>query len=277
MKVLSIDVGIKNLAYCLFEKIGEIQIINWDVINIGEQENYLCKEIEKNSICNKVAKYKKNDKCYCLKHSKKQKYLKPTTELKLSSIKKLKIQNLYELADKYKIIYEKPCKKDNLINIIIEYINKNCFENITSCSSNNIDLISIGKIIKNKFDYIFNNIGDIEYIIIENQISPIANRMKTIQGMIAQYFIMKNELQYIEFVSSINKLKEINTTDKLNYNERKKTGINKCIEYLRGDLNYSKWLDFFIKHKKKDDLSDSFLQGIWYIKNKLNNIQQQTF
>ena len=30
-----------------------------------------------------------------------------------------------------------------------------------------------------------------------------------------------------------------------------------------------KWIEYFDKHKKKDDLADSYLQGLWYIKYKL--------
>ena len=31
--------------------------------------------------------------------------------------------------------------------------------------------------------------------------------------------------------------------------------------------NYlNEWEEHFNKHKKKDDLADSFLQGLWYIK-----------
>ena len=41
-----------------------------------------------------------------------------------------------------------------------------------------------------KMDELYKD-DDIDTVIIENQISPIANRMKTLQGMIAQYFIMK--------------------------------------------------------------------------------------
>ena len=44
-----------------------------------------------------------------------------------------------------------------------------------------------------------NKLPDIEsitHVFIENQISPIANRMKTIQGMLAQYFIMKSNIDW---------------------------------------------------------------------------------
>ncbi len=37
-------------------------------------------------------------------------------------------------------------------------------------------------------------------------------------------------------------------------------------KYGRNDLN--KWIFNFMQHKKKDDLADSFLQGLWYIKYK---------
>ena len=105
-------------------------------------------------------------------------------------------------------------------------------------------------------------------VIIENQISPIANRMKTIQGMVSQYFIMRNNCRHIEFISSMNKLKEYNGSNiKINYSDRKKLGIKVCLEILNDNDK-----EFFIKHKKKDDLADSFLQGLWYIKNKLIKI-----
>ena len=119
----------------------------------------------------------------------------------------------------------------------------------------------------------------IDYVLIENQISPIANRMKTIQGMIAQYFIMNNNTQHIEFISSINKLKsqdskqdnkqEDKTQNSNDYKSRKKQGIQKCLEILTSDFRFNNQIEYFNIHKKKDDLSDSFLQGMWFI-NKQN-------
>ena len=57
---------------------------------------------------------------------------------------------------------------------------------------------------------------ELDVVIIENQISTIASRMKTLQGMISQYFIMKG-IPSIEFISSINKLKIINNSNKNYY------------------------------------------------------------
>jgi hypothetical protein len=276
-RILSIDVGIKNLAFCLFEKPHEssyFSIMKWDIINLSQEDEIQnCKCTEKNGIiCNKPAKYTLNDSYFCLKHSKKQNYQIPTSELRPSFINKQKIQKLIEIADKYNIHYEKPIKKNDLLFKINEYISNKCFKEITTTNASQIDLITIGKNIKNKFNKIFPIEDKIDYVLIENQISPIANRMKTIQGMVAQYFIMNNNTEHIEFVSSINKLKEYKTEDKntnSDYKSRKKQGITKCLEFLTTDHRFNNQLSYFNVHKKKDDLSDSFLQGMWFI-NKQN-------
>jgi len=281
MRIISIDVGIKNLALCLFEKIENsdlFKIIKWDILNISEQENYKCLFIEKNKICDKPAKFKKDDKCFCLKHSKKQQLQIPTSQVKSSFINKQKINNLYEIADKHDIKYDSKIKKADLINLINSHINKNYFEEIQSKNASKVDLINIGINLKYKLNNMLENIDSIDYVLIENQISPIANRMKTIQGMIVQYFIMSNiDVTNIEFISASNKLKEYTTSDKdkekdkekTKYADRKKMGIIKCLEELNNNFNYTDKIDFFNTHKKKDDLADCFLQGIWFIKNKL--------
>ena len=278
-RVLSIDVGIKNLAFCLFEKSHEstyFSIIKWDIIKLSQEDEIpKCQCTEKNGIiCNKPSKYTLNNNYFCLKHSKKQSYQIPTSELKSSFVNKQKIQKLIDIADKYNIHYEKPIKKNDLLFKINEYVANKCFKEITTTNASHIDLITIGKNIKNKFNKIFPIEDKIDYVLIENQISPIANRMKTIQGMIAQYFIMNNNTENIEFVSSINKLKEYKTDDKNNtnssdYKSRKKQGITKCLEILTTDHRFNNQLSYFNVHKKKDDLSDSFLQGLWFI-NKQN-------
>ena len=141
----------------------------------------------------------------------------------------------------------------------------------TTTNASKTDLITIGKNIKIKFNEIFQE-DEIDIVIIENQISPIANRMKTIQGMIAQYFIMKKTSQQIEFVSAVNKLKtdsedkDKEPKEKTKYSDRKKMGIQKCLELLNNDGSYVSWMDYFKTHAKKDDLADSFLQGLWYMK-----------
>ena len=113
--------------------------------------------------------------------------------------------------------------KDILIKHITEYLDGKVLERISTVSANEMTLIQMGVKLVTEFDRVLghkvlghrvlghkvllaNDMSLLDHIIIENQISPIANRMKTLQGMIAQYFIMRGNA-HIAFISSANKLK----------------------------------------------------------------------
>ena len=133
----------------------------------------------------------------------------------------------------------------------------------------NMSIVNLGVNLKEKLDEECDKLGmKIDKVLIENQISPIANRMKTVQGMIMQYFIMRNVFD-IEMISSQNKLKLLKKYDvfseeeKKSYKSRKMLGI-KLTEYLLdNDDNFKKYKGMFVG-KKKDDLADAFLQGLWW-------------
>jgi hypothetical protein len=274
MKMLSIDVGIKNLSFCLFDTTNNdsITVLKWDNIDLTEVIEKRCIEIDKNGLCDKPAKFIKDSKCFCLKHSKKQTYLLPTADLKASFLNKQKIQGLFDIAKKYNVQCDPNIKKTVLIQLITDFSIANCFTPIGKNSAVKIDLVTVGRNMQHKFDDILQeHIGTIDTIIIENQIGPIANKMKTIQGMLAQYFIMKNNNIKIEFISATNKLKDFippDNTEKMDYKQRKKLGIQTCLQFVSTDTRFMEWKTFFNKHNKKDDLSDCFLQGMWYIKHK---------
>ena len=61
-------------------------------------------------------------------------------------------------------------------------------------------------------------------VLIENQIGKIAVRMKSIQGMLTQYFVGRG-VETIEYVSSMNKLKNFCQKKNMNYKERKAESI----------------------------------------------------
>jgi hypothetical protein len=301
MRIVSFDVGIKNLAYCIMESSpidNSFNIIKWDVINLcGQEMNCNCpmvekvenvekvkkikKDIKKTVVvdininkkeiqCNKKAVYSKNQNYYCKTHVKKQdEFIIPTSKLSIQKFKKMKLVELQELCVNYKIEYPVGCKKEIMVSKVLSYMQNKFLDTIGKQSANAMTLIDVGIAIRKELDNIPLMLS-VDRIIIENQISPIANRMKTIQGMIAQYFIMNNKTD-IAFISSANKLKaftkplaEGEEKIKSTYAERKQASIDITLNLLENSIN-SEFKQFFSTHKKKDDLADSFLQGIWYL------------
>lgn len=155
-----------------------------------------------------------------------------------------------------------------------------------TCAADSVSLISVGYNLMQKFDKLFyskNSEGQYYYmpnrVVIENQISPIATRMKTVQGMVTQYFLMRGVSKAsISYISATNKLKAwsaVNADAEIDtYDDRKKAGIA-CVRKMLSptmplgtpvtgmmDADIDHWRTFFESHKKKDDMADSLLQGI---------------
>jgi len=268
MKILSIDIGIKNLAYCLLEVTciddkKKYEIIKWDVINLcGEPQ--ICQYVMKNKKtikkCVKKASIFRDDVFYCKTHAKKMNCLLDTKENNIKKTTSLK--DLQHLSSKYNIHCDPKSKKNEIYDKLKQHLEANLFHNVKKVSASDVSLIEIGcSIYKNVSLHIDTN--DIDTVIIENQISPLANRMKTVQGMVAQFFIMNN-IADIHFISAINKLKPF-TKNKMNYKERKEYGIHITKNLIKEN---NIWSSVFDNHKKKDDLADSLLQGLWFLLDK---------
>ena len=272
MKIISIDVGIRNLAVCFFEidEKQQFKILEWTVVNLCDDALPKCcgviKKKKEIKHCDKNARYRKNDKNYCKTHAKKTDFIIPTTELYKSRLAKYKIAELFELCNKYDIGFQKPITKAQLLELINKKLSEKFFEIIETKKADKINLTYLGK---NLMEYFDNSLKisshTIDHILIENQISTIATRMKTLQGMITQYFIMRGAGN-IEFISSGNKLKPFLEKKKTSYTERKKMGIAITKQLISESDYLHFWIDTFEKSKKKDDLADCFLQGLWFMK-----------
>lgn len=272
MKIISIDVGIRNLAICLLEidEKKQFKIAEWCVINLCDDSLPKCCGVVKNKKqtkqCDKNARYEKDGKYYCKTHAKKTEFIIPTTELYKSRLAKYKITELYNLCEKYEIGFSKPINKTKLLELINIKLSEKFFNIIETKKADKINLTDLGKNMMEYFDGSLKiSEQNIDYVLIENQISTIATRMKTLQGMITQYFIMR-DVENIEFVSSTNKLKPFLDKKKTSYAERKKLGINITNKLISETGGLHHWIDTFQKSKKKDDLADCFLQGLWFMK-----------
>jgi hypothetical protein len=299
MNILSFDVGIKNLAYCLVNVTDatakKFNILDWGVINLMtngiQPESSVCITCKKKATLQTVP----GDRHYCAIHAKKDKHFKPIDNkfkefAVVHSLDKIPMKRLNEFIAHNSIIVDsgsskKPLKGE-LLEIVKKYISDWCF---VKCGSgekkkkaNDFDLVGLGVALRDKLDATFSSEirKTIDKVVIENQIGPLAIRMKSLQGMITQYFIMKN-LEDISYISASNKLKmfegiyEQDSDDeqpktnevgnKKKYKERKDKSVEIVAKLVVG---MPKWEEVFKTHSKKDDLADSLLQALWYASTK---------
>lgn len=298
-KLISFDIGIKNLAYCIFD-ISMISILDWNVIDLSlENKNEIIQKkdtcnclLQSKKTCSKTAKYSIDSLYFCEKHAKSSSFLLPSKEFEEPSLKKKSVESLRTfLQEKNISILEQKKKetKTGIIERIQEWKKTKVLTSLQKETKNqkgkSLDFIQIGR---NLVDHLSKlDLVDIAYVVIENQISPIANKMRTIQGMVAQMFILQ-KVPTIEFVSSSNKLREylgekkekikiekenekIESIQNPEYKQHKKDGIQYTREWLSSDKSgFLNWNTFFNTYpKKQDDLADAFLQGIWYLRKKM--------
>ena len=187
--ILSFDIGIKNLAYCILDKDedNKLSIIKWDIIKLLED----------------------NEKCKGF----------PLDEL---------TKRLYKQLNSHFYSY-----------------------NITK-------------------------------VLLENQ--PVLKNpvMKSVQMIVFSFFqyqaiLLAREINTIKLVNASNKLKvgktftEINNNEdiikiKSKYTRNKKFAIEYTYKILEDRIeNFETLIEYFKENKKRDDLADAFLQGMYYI------------
>lgn len=252
MKLVSFDVGLRNLAVCVLEGTSrtDMRITGWDVIDVVGEKNGIAR-----TACYKCAKpamWVQNTAGTqsCSRH--RPKFLAMTK----SGLTKKPATEVQEIAKTYGIPAGQP-KKDLIAQIWTE-MNKTGWSkfkgNARAAGGGVLDLV--GDIVTS-LDKRAEWWTGADLVIFENQLD---RRMFAVQAMLHMYFSCRGFRT--KGVSAIHKLDNIVTVDDRtdSYRGRKKTGIVHC-EALCPPVNMA----FFKSHKKKDDLADSMLQGLYFL------------
>ena len=121
---------------------------------------------------------------------------------------------------------------------------------------------------------------DVDYVLIENQPSMKNPKMKSVAETLYSWFLIRGlvdkrgSIKNILYLSPSNKIKikndDIDKEIKKVKDERQKYKLTKSIGivYTKDLLkNDSYWINYLETNKKKDDLCDSFLQGMYFYDN----------
>ena len=231
MKILSWDVGIINLSYCILEydlDNKEKNIINWGIINLIDNP-----EMKKNMnlVFENIPK-KLNEHDFLLDVD----YVVIENQ---PSLKNPKMKSIQMIVYSYFLMYGKVLND-----------NDNKIKQIDFCNASNKLKVYKGPPIslenlKKKKKKVDNNSSIKDFLEKENN----------------------QETNEVIVVEPETKEKKSN---KLSYTDKKKMAVEH-VKYFLNEKNDEENLTYFLNHKKKDDLADSYLQSLFYLENKLKN------
>jgi hypothetical protein len=283
MKVLSWDVGIINLAYCLIDYNYDdktFKIIDWDVINLTDRAKMKCKQCNANPSFYQTS----SNMYYCKNHMKNANITPPTFE------------SLFADNDKNTCCYEGKtiCGKKSKYHYEGALCNVHAKSKYKSIQ-NTFKLIKHTKKAISTMsmdDFMYKLVTELdkrphllqcERVYIENQPTMKNPRMKTISVTLYNFYMIrgmidKNIISAVHFMAPSNKLKLADDGDKKElvkvknddnesktYKLTKALGVKYCLEMIS---DMPEWVDRFNSHKKKDDMADCFLQGMYALLNK---------
>jgi len=255
MRILSWDIGIKHLAFCIIDKLeSDFEVIDWGMIDISEND------------------------CNCFYCKSKAKYILGETFLCMKHKKKMELPTIDEIYPKHKkkdkcCVCDRLCVRGNMCGIHAkkEYNEKYKIQKIQSCMKQSLQSLCIS---------LFNKLNEkiklpVDYVLIENQPTLTNPTMKSISMMVFSYFIygiMNKKVKEIKFISPSDKLKcnKEKTKEALSrcktksekYHVTKQLAKDFCFQLIANKENAIQLIN---SYQKQDDMCDAFLQGYNFI------------
>lgn len=248
MKLVSFDVGLRNLAFCVMEGTNRsnVKIIHWDLIDVmaesAGQDNIKCFK------CKKPANWTSGEQTACTLHKGKTAKVITKTELNKKPIDELRREGGQQFKTKKEAV-------DFLYKKYSQNVWKRCIKSSKSMSV--VDLADpIARCLESR-----RSLWEGAHLIgFEQQPDK---RMLCVQAMLHMWFACQG--YKCRGVSAIHKLTNmISLEDSTKtYKGRKSTGIVHATELVPT----AEWKQYMLKHPKKDDLADCYLQGLWVLEN----------
>lgn len=244
MKLVSFDIGLRNLSVCVLEGTcrSDIRIVHWDLIDImaesAGQEAIKCFK------CKKPANWVCGVQTACTLHKGPTTKITPKSALLKKSLPELRVLG----GSGYKT------KKEAVEAIYSrQSVWKRCIK-----SSKSMAIGDLATPIANSLNARADIWRGATLIALEQQPD---RRMLCVQMMIHMWFVCQG--YPCRGVSAVHKLTNILTLQDSTktYKGRKSTGILHATELVPTEKDR----EYLKKHPKKDDLADCFLQGLWVL------------
>jgi len=252
MKLISFDVGLRNLAFCVLEGTNRsnVKITHWDLIDVmAETAGHDSPKCFK---CKKPANWLKNSEEVYACGTHKPKTGKAPTK---SSLTKKSTETLQAEALHNGIVAN---TKKELVDGLYKFYTANVWKRCVK-STKSVSVVDLADPIAKCLEARKNIWKKADLIAFEQQPDK---RMLCVQAMMHMWFVCQGFR--CKGVSAIHKLTNIVTVQDATttYKGRKKTGILHAQQLVP-----TQWKEYMMKHPKKDDLADCFLQGLWVLEN----------
>ena len=252
MKLVSFDVGLRNLAFCVLEGSDRhnLKILSWDLIDVMAEQNGLDKPLCNK--CKKPACWVQQETYACTRHKGR------SVTFTKSGLQKRTKEELLAIAlqENAPLATTKKELVDNIYATWSKTWWKRCVKSAKQGS-----VVDLAPAIAGSLQMRNDLWKDANLIVFEQQPDK---RMLCVQGMLHMWFVTQGFK--CKGVSAVHKLSNMITLEDSTktYKGRKKTGIVHAAELVPTEENKT----FMLKHPKKDDLADCFLQGLWVLENR---------
>jgi hypothetical protein len=284
MKICSWDVGIYNLSYCILEQDDiskEIKIIKWDIVNLVDSDA----QKKNRTLLFQNIPIKLNQVPELLEVD--YVYIENQPVLKNPQMKSIQMILysyflFYGITDG--ILIQKTCEDGS----VEEYNHK--VKSVDLCSASNKLKVYDGPEIAledlkkkrapanpNKKSKKKKKEEEEQELNYNDQLDALDSEDEDYEEkyveIMAFKMAKKNEDESIEKVKTVIDATTQSGGSSLAYGDKKKLAIAHATYFLKDQD--PKYLEFFNSHKKRDDLADSFLQGVYVLKKVLNKPEKK--